>query len=195
VFVKKGSITLAMLVASVLINVTLAHKLRHFNDLVGPLPDHLLKSGTLAPSFEAVDLRGQAQLITYDKQGSRSTVLYVFTPPCPWCARNMDNIEALADKAGTQYRFVALSLSAEGLADYVSTNEFKLAVYSGLSPETVKTYKLGSTPQTIVISPEGKVLQNWIGAYTGDQKSQVEAFFHVTLPGLKDLPKAGAAKK
>ena len=65
---------------------------------------------------------------------------------------------------------------------------------SGLSPETLKTYKLGSTPQTIVISPEGKVLQDWVGAYVGDQKSQVEAFFQVTLPGLRELPKAEAAK-
>jgi hypothetical protein len=61
-------------------------------------------------------------------------------------------------------------------------------------PETLKAYKLRSTPQTIVVSPEGKVLQNWVGAYVGGQKSQVEAFFHVSLPGLRELPKAEAAK-
>ncbi len=32
------------------------------------------------------------------------------------------------------------------------------------------------------------------GAYVGNQKSQVEEFFHVNLPGLKELPKAEAAK-
>jgi hypothetical protein len=57
----------------------------------------------------------------------------------------------------------------------------------------VKNYKLGSTPQTIVISPEAKVLQDWIGAYVGDQKSQVEAFFHVSLPGLRELPTKAAS--
>jgi hypothetical protein len=40
-----------------------------------------------------------------------------------------------------------------------------------------------------VISTEGKVLQNWDGAYVGNQKSQVETFFHVSLPGLRELPK------
>jgi hypothetical protein len=45
-----------------------------------------------------------------------------------------------------------------------------------------------------VISPEGKVLQDWAGAYVGDQKSEVEAFFHVSLPGLKELPKVEPAK-
>ena len=33
--------------------------------------------------------------------------------------------------------------------------------------ETIKAYKLGSTPQTLVISRDGKVLKNWVGAYVG----------------------------
>ena len=43
-------------------------------------------------------------------------------------------------------------------------------------------------------SPEGKVLQDWAGAYVGEQKAQVEAFFHVSLPGLRKLPKGEPAK-
>src|SRR5712692_7588251 len=95
---------------------------------------------------------------------------------------------------GGRYRFIGVSLSQETLAEYVAKNDLKLPVYSGLSPETLKTYKLGSTPQTIVISPEGRVLQNWAGAYVGEQKAQVEAFFHVSLPGLRKLPKGEPAK-
>lgn len=75
----------------------------------------------------------------------------------------------------------------------MAKNELKLTVYPGLSPERVKAYKLGSTPQTIVISPEGKVLQDWAGACVGEQKSQVEAFFHVTLPGIAAAPKPTSA--
>jgi hypothetical protein len=94
-----------------------------------------------------------------------------------------------------QYRFIVVSLSEQGLAEYVTKDDLKLAAYSGLSPETVKAYLLGRTPpQTIVISSEGKVLQDWIRAYVGDQKSQVEAVFRVSLPGLRELPKAEAAK-
>jgi len=106
----------------------------------------------------------------------------------------MDNFKRLLDTEGGHYRFIGLSLSEEAVAEYVAKNGMKLPVYSGLSPETLKTYKLGSTPQTIVISPEGKVLQDWVGAYVGDQKSQVEAFFRVSLPGLRELPKAEGAK-
>ena len=97
----------------------------------------------------------------------------------------MDDFKTVLDKERGQYRFIGLSLSDEALQEYVAKNDLKLPVYSGLSPETLKTYKLGSTPQTIVISPEGKVLQNWAGAYVGDQKTQVEAFFRVSLPGIR----------
>jgi len=80
------------------------------------------------------------------------------------------------------------------LAEYVAKNELKLPVYCSLSSETLKTYKLGSTPQTIVISPEGKVVQDWVGAYVGEQKSQVEAFFHVNLPRLRKLQEENEKK-
>jgi len=97
----------------------------------------------------------------------------------------MDNLKTLLSKEAGEYRFIGVSLSEQSLAEYVAKNDLKLPVYSGLSPGTLMTYKLGSTPQTIVISSEGKVLQDWAGAYIGDQKSQVEAFFHVTLPGIR----------
>jgi hypothetical protein len=74
------------------------------------------------------------------------------------------------------------------LAEYIAKNDLKLPIYSGLSDEAKHAYKLSGTPQTIAISPEGKVLQNWMGAYAGDQKTQVETFFHVSLPGLRPVP-------
>jgi len=106
----------------------------------------------------------------------------------------MDNFKTLVDRESDRYRFVGVSLSGEGLVQYVAKNNLSLPVYSGLSLETLKIYKLGSTPQTIVISHDGRVVQNWVGAYVGDQKKEIETYFHVNLPGLRELPKAGAAK-
>jgi len=56
-------------------------------------------------------------------------------------------------------------------------------------PETLKTYKLGSTPQTIVISAEGKVLQDWVGAYVGESEGPSRSIFSCELAGA-----AGAAE-
>jgi peroxiredoxin len=170
---------------SVTLNVLLARKVRSLN---GALParvaDRLLKVGTTVPPITAKRLGGQQDVIFY--QGTaQTTVLYIFTPPCSWCARNMDNLKTLISKESGRYRFIGLSLSENGLAEYIAKNDLKLPVYSGLSSEGRAAYKLGGTPQTIVVSPEGRVVQNWMGAYVGDQKSQIEAFFDVTLPGIR----------
>lgn len=178
-----------LLLASVSLNVFLAQRLYKLTrvrsaTIASMIAERSLKPGAVVQEITAKRLDGQPETISYHGT-NQSTVLYIFTPPCAWCARNLDNFKTLANNESAQYRFICLSLSEQGLADYVTKNALKLPVYSGLSPETLNTYKLGSTPQTIVISPEGKVLQDWVGAYVGDQKSQVEAFFHVTLPGIR----------
>jgi peroxiredoxin len=184
-----------LLIASVTLNVLLAYRLHSFTqDQSVKLSARLLTVGTTVPPIIGKQVDGRQARISYQAT-NQSTVLYVFTPPCLWCARNMDNFKALAGKESTAYHFIGISLSDQGLAEYVAKNDLKLPVYSGLSPEALKTYKLGSTPQTIVISPEGKVLQDWVGAYVGDQQSQVEAFFHVKLPGLRPVPTPTSASR
>jgi peroxiredoxin len=177
-----------LLVGSVSLNVVLARKVQSFHQLQSiKAAERVLKVGATVPPIIGKRLDGQQSVIFY--QGTeQSTVLYIFTPPCSWCARNMDNLKTLLAREGGHYRFVGLSLSETTLGEYVAKNNLTFPVYSGLSPETLKAYKLGSTPQTIVISPDGKVLQDWVGAYAGDQKSQVEAFFRVKLPGIRNGP-------
>ena len=190
-------VTFVALSVSVTLNVLLAHRVRSLTYArSASMAEYQLKVGTTVPPITAKRLDGDQDqdAISY-RSTNEATVLYVFTPSCVWCARNLDNLKALLDQKSSQYRVIGVSLSEQGLAEYLAKNELKLPVYSGLSPETLKTYKLGSTPQTIVISPEGKVLQDWVGAYVGDQKAQVEAFFHVRLPGLTELPKAEAATR
>ncbi len=176
------------LVASVVLNVLLAHKVRSLIfERSATIAEHQLQVGTAVPPITAKRLGGRQELISYQAT-NQPTVLYVFTPTCSWCSRNMDNLKTLLDKEGFHYRFICLSLSEQTLPEYVAKNDLKLPVYFALSPETLKNYKLGGTPQTIVISPEGKVLKNWAGAYVGDQKSQIEGFFRVRLPGLRPKP-------
>lgn len=183
------------LVLSVTLNVLLAHKVRSLTHLETPKThDPRLNVGVAVPPIAALRLNGQQEKITYQVT-NRPTVLYIFAPPCTWCARNMDNFKTLLDKEKDQYRFIGLSLSEERLQEYVAKNDLELPIYSGLSAATKAAYKLSGTPQTIVVSPEGKVLQNWMGAYVGDQKTQVEAFFHVALPGMGAAPPEPSSAK
>jgi hypothetical protein len=60
-------------------------------------------------------------------------------------------------------------------------------VYYEPSLATYKSYKLGGTPHTIVISPDGKVMNDWAGAYNAELRPEVEGFFGVSLPGIKPM--------
>jgi hypothetical protein len=42
-----------------------------------------------------------------------------------------------------------------------------------------------ATPQTLLVSPEGKLVRRWQGAYT-DSQGEVEKALGVRLPGLGD---------
>jgi peroxiredoxin len=114
----------------------------------------------------------------------KPTVLYVFSPSCVWCERNTQNINLIADLKRESFRFIGLSLSDDGLQDYVGSHHFNFPVYAGVTPESAQMLGLGSTPQTIVISPDGRIQQNWVGAYASSIRPQVEGFFNVRLPGL-----------
>lgn len=186
---KRTYLMMAVLLVSVGLNVALAYKLRQFGYFeqvkADARADRLLKPGTQLPQFQATDLNGQRQNVAVNREGDRPTVLYVFTPPCHWCARNMDNLKELVARKGDEFRFIGISLGKDGLSDYVVKNDLTMPIYTDLSDQTKKAFKMGATPQTIVVSPEGKVIQSWTGAYTGDQQKQVEEYFGITLPGLK----------
>lgn len=141
-----------------------------------------LPIGKELPPLEAQRLGGGPEVIRYDPAG-RPTLIYVFTPSCSWCARNLANFRALIDDAKDDYRIVGVSLDPE-VETYLKETALDLPVYINASTATLTAYELGSTPQTIVVSPEGKVLKSWVGAYGGSLQKEVESVFGLRLPGL-----------
>lgn len=184
VFVKPKHFVLALLVASVSMNVILAHKLRQVKPVARMTAEPPLQSGVTVPPFDAIDLRGQSRRVAYSEV-SQPTVLYIFTPSCSWCARNLDNLRELTSRRSSEYRFIGVSLTKDGLNEYVTAQGLKIPILHGLSDEIRKTYKLGATPQTIVVSPNGEVMKDWVGAFGGPQKSDIESYFRITLPGVR----------
>lgn len=173
-----------LLVVSVVLNVLLARKINQLTSAQNaPTTERQLKVGTQVPVFQVTDLTGQLQTVAYDH--GKPTVLYIFTPSCSWCIRNMDNLNELVTRKSDEYRFIGLALEKEGLSEYAARYGLTMLIYTGLSNETLRAYKIGGTPQTIVVSPEGMIIQNWNGAYTGDQQKQVELYFGINLPGIR----------
>lgn len=179
-----AAITLILVLAgSLALNVRLSWRLNKAESLLArSSPVSRLAVGAMVPPIPAVDLEGKPTTISY--AGYPPTVLYVFVPPCEWCGRNQANIQALARERGKTYRFIGLSLSDDHLKQYVTKNGITFPVYSRLDSEAISALGLGSTPQTLVVSPEGKLAGNWTGAYGGPLQAEVEKYFGMQLPGL-----------
>ena len=109
-------------------------------------------------------------------------VLYVFRPTCIWCARNEDAFRSLVGQSSDRFDYAALSLPASGVKAYASQHLPPIPTFQEPSSETVRAYRLGTTPETIVIGRDGAVLAHWRGAYRGDTRTEVERFFSVRLP-------------
>jgi peroxiredoxin len=186
-----------LLVSSVITNVVLAARLREAGELLAKQNPPALKPGTQVPAIRARDLQKQPQQIEFSTS-SAPTLLYVFTPSCGWCTKNLENIKVLAKHVGNKYRLIGLSLSADGLTEYVAQNEIDFPVLTEPDQDTVRSYRLGATPASILISPEGRVLKTWVGAWAGRTRAEIESQFGLRLPGFtpekSQLTKPGAPR-
>lgn len=138
--------------------------------------------GAELPPLDAERLGGDREVLQY-AESERPSLIYVFTPSCQWCARNLENLKALTAHAKDGYRLVGLSLDPN-VEDYVAQAKLDFPIYINASPEMVSAYGLGPTPLTLVVSPSGKVLKSWTGAYGGATQKEVEATFGLALPGI-----------
>jgi peroxiredoxin len=140
------------------------------------------KVGETLPALEAHRFGGPDESMEFGS-GQRPTVFYVFSPDCKWCARNLDNVRQVVSAAKDTHRIVGISLDPE-VGEYLNRVRFDFPVYVKPSAAVFTAYRLGPTPLTLVVSPEGKVLKSWVGAYLGDSKKEVEEYFKVKLPGV-----------
>jgi peroxiredoxin len=182
---KLGAFILPLfLICSLFFNLLLSRKIASLKVSVQLLrAERELKNGELLPSFIARDANGSPGVVDYRSQ-DKPTVLYIFAPDCDACQRNLSNIKALSDASRVNFRFVGLSLTPDKLAEYIRQNNITFPIYTELPFFTTSTYKLGGTPQTIIVSKEGRVLKNWMGSFEGTLEQEVEAFFGVDLPGV-----------
>jgi hypothetical protein len=165
---------------------------------------HLYRSRA-APQSEASlpSLRGEAippipvslpdgTLASVDVKGAVPTVLYVFSESCGWCTRNAPAVASLHSQAQSRFRFVGLSVKPIGgngsqKADASTPVAFESYFVTYDAASWMR--RIGGTPTTLVISPDGVVVQSWPGAYTAKNKTEIEGYFQVKLASIN--PAAG----
>ena len=139
-----------------------------------------LRIGDRVPPLDGELTTGGRIRLNFD---GRPVVLYIFSSTCGWCERNLENARTLAEGVATRYEFVALALGDEDVAEYLRERHLTWRV-ARVAPEVQRAFRLGPTPQTLVIGPGGRVLHVWTGAYTGTTAESVEQTLGVTLPGM-----------
>ena len=179
-----------LLICSLAINLLLARRVASLKRTISVIrSESRLALGDTLPAIVAKDPEGRTAILDYSET-QLPTVVFVITPTCGWCTKNVMNMRALVENAGNRYRFVGLSLSSDKLIDYVKENKLEFPIYTDLPILTMREYKLGGTPQTIVVSPQGQVTRIWSGAFAEDLQREVEDYFSVKLPGIMDPEKA-----
>ncbi|HKH98458.1 MAG TPA: TlpA disulfide reductase family protein [Candidatus Sulfotelmatobacter sp.] len=171
----------ALLAMSVFLNVFLARKVAFLRVQNKVLVDSdQLQVGSPVPPLTGSSPSGTPMSVRFGDVRI-PTVLYIFSPQCGWCAKNIENFRSLISQAGTGYRVVGLSTTRQDLDDYLSRERLILPVFASLDSVLIAAYHVNSTPTTIVISPDGKVLRVWTGAYQDGLRHEVEAFLGVHL--------------
>jgi hypothetical protein len=111
-----------LLVSSAIINLVLTQRTlsfyRKIHQLNGTIQQLSLESqakpGSWVPPIEVMDQDGHKVSILYSEEAS-PTILYLFSPECDWCTRNLESVKALEKQTARQYRFIGLSLSGRNL--------------------------------------------------------------------------------
>ena len=141
----------------------------------------LLKPGDVVREFEGRDTSGRAVRVEYEPHDL--TILYVLSPHCEWCARNVENINSIAAQVKGRIQVIGISLTEDGLPEHLANAKYPFPVLVGLDPSIIDEYALGPTPHTIVIDESGRVGRVWLGAYSREgTRKDLEATLAVQLP-------------
>ncbi|MGH9913919.1 MAG: peroxiredoxin family protein [Pyrinomonadaceae bacterium] len=145
------------------------------------------RSIVMAPGKTVSSLSGinsEGQKVTFDYgQERRKTILLIFSPHCGYCTENMPNWKLLIEKLDPKlYRIVATSIFADGVKEYAEKYRLNsLPVIAEIDPRNRVEYEMSVTPETIVISSEGKVEKIWIGLLQEKEMSEIEDYLQVNL--------------
>lgn len=183
---KRLSFFVLLVIAMAGLNVALIvqnRSLKAATPNVGGSRSIALKAGKSLPTLTGIDTEGRK--LTFDfGTDPRKTVLLVFSPHCPYCAKNMPNWRAIAQGIDAKsFRVVAVSILSEGVKEYAAKNELtNIPIIADPDPKNRVAYEMNLTPQTVLIDANGKAEKVWTGLITGTERDEVEQSLGVNLP-------------
>jgi peroxiredoxin len=180
---KKALLFVTLGITLVIINTILIYQNRELRLYLNLLQQSLeLNPGAMVSTLRGVDINGNNIDINYS-QDPRKTLLLIFSPDCDYCTQNMPiwkNILSNIDK--NSFRVIAISLEPEGTKEYIIRHHLdSVPVITKLYLKGADTYKMGLTPETILIDSNGKVEKVWKGLIDGESRKEIEQSLGIRL--------------
>jgi hypothetical protein len=92
----------------------------------------------------------------------------------------------LAAAGGDRFRFVAVTAERD-VRGFAAARGFGFEILQRIPEEARRAFGFRGTPHTVVVSSQGLITHEWVGAYNKDHRRQIERLFDVPLPGLEAI--------
>ncbi len=181
-----GRITLVggLLFLSATVNVAQAYRIYRLTSVAAMLKqEERLQVGAEVGPIVLLDAEGRRTEVPV--VDARPLIIYWMSPQCAWCSRNEANIRALVHAVRGRYRIVVLTVKARSVRGFDAVQRLGVPVAGEPDAATLRQYRFGGTPQTIVVSTSGTISRVWTGAYLARLESEIEQYFAVNLPGVE----------
>lgn len=95
---------------------------------------------------------------------SRPTIVFVFSPTCHYCKDNWSNWDSLlAKRANNEWRAVFLNVGTHSSEGFRQTHALGDDLIEDVTKKTIDDYRVFYTPETLVLSRDGKIRRSWTG--------------------------------
>lgn len=169
-----------VLSVSLALNVVLGLQLRTTQRQMAAVRRAGIVVGRRLPPVEVLTLKGSIHLLSFTSP--RPTVLYVFSPTCPYCEHDCHNLVALARQL-PHYSFIGLSTHSNELGAFLARCNLPFPVFTATSSQLADAGDLAATPQTVVVGEDGRVQRVWVGMLVGNRRTEAEVFFRTKIVG------------
>jgi peroxiredoxin len=136
-----------------------------------------LTQDDIVPAISAQDIYGRDISLRY-YAGAPYTLLLWFGPTCKSCGENIGVWNRIfRERDSTSLRVIGMCAgNPDEARNYVEEYGLEFPVISARDRHIVEVYKGNVLPQTVVVSPEGKILGVWPGALDFAREEEVIGF-------------------
>lgn len=152
-------------------------------ELSRPDPAESLVAGDPLPDVALDGPEGPQSTADLAAEGA---VLAFLTTRCPYCERTLplwSDLQGRLEKSGIP--FVAISLDPPAATrQYAALHDIEWPMWTVTDPDEIPRLEVNSVPYTVVVSPEGRVSDVWLGALLEADLEAIGEAVEAKIPGV-----------